>query len=186
MNKKEFTIKYSDLYTSNDIIYDLMNIEKDVYEEKDRGQFDSIEKRFNKNKEMFVLLYHKDEIIGYLCYFPITKKLHDKIMASDVFYDDNIEPEDVLSYGKENYIYFISIALYKEYQGYGLGTKMMDAFIKKLKDKNNSGYKIKDVLASAVTKQGEEISKKYGFNLLSDKSNKYGFKLMYLKGDKLC
>lgn len=50
MNKEEFTIKYSDLYTSNDIIYDLMNIEKDVYEEKDRGQFDSIEKRFNKNK----------------------------------------------------------------------------------------------------------------------------------------
>ncbi|MBR1453349.1 MAG: hypothetical protein IJ593_01710 [Lachnospiraceae bacterium] len=50
MNKEEFTIKYSDSYTSNDIIYDLMNIEKDVYEEKDRGQFDSIEKRFNKNK----------------------------------------------------------------------------------------------------------------------------------------
>lgn len=185
MRETEYTIKYSDKNTPNDIIYDLMDIEKDVYKENERGHFDSIEKRFNKNKEMFVLLYDSNRIIGYLCFFPITKSLHDRILHKDNFYDDNIEAEDVVPYERQNYIYFISIALYKKYHGLGLGTKMMDAFMKKLREKEQSGYKIKDILASVVSEQGEAITKKYGFTLLSDMSEYFGYKLMYLEGDKL-
>lgn len=181
----EYTIKYSDKNTPSDIIYDIMDIEKDVYKENERGQFDCIEKRFDKNKEMFVLLYDSNKIIGYLCFFPITKSLHDRILHNDNFYDDNIEAEDVVPYETKNYIYFISIALYKKYHGLGLGTKMMDAFMKKLREKEQSGHKIKDILASTVSEQGEAITKKYGFTLLSDMSEQFGYKLMYLEGDKL-
>lgn len=185
MVSEKYTIKYSDENTSSDVIYDLMDIEKDVYKENERGHFDSIERRFNKNKQMFILLYDEDKIIGYLCFFPITKELHDRILHNDDFYDDNIEAKDVIPYGKENYIYFISIALYKKYQGLGFGKKMMDAFMKKLKEKESAGYKIKDILASAVSQQGERIAKKYGFALLNDMSKQFGYKLMYLEGDKI-
>ena len=185
MREVEYTIKYSDKYTQSDIIYDLMNIEKDVYKESERGHFDSIEKRFKRNREMFVLLYDFNKLIGYLCFFPITKRLHDKILHNDNFYDDNIEAEDVVSYERLNYIYFISIALYKKYHGLGLGTKMMDAFMMKLRERNNNGYIIKDVLASAVSIQGETITKKYGFKLLNDMSEQLGYKLMYLEGDRI-
>lgn len=185
MNTTRYTIKYSDASTSNDIIYDLMDIEKDVYKESERGHFDSIERRFNRNKEMFVLLYDDDKLIGYLCFFPITKELHDKILNNDNFYDDNIAAEDVVSYDKENYIYLISIALYKKYHNQGLGKKMMDAFMKKLVEIKHSGYRINDILASAVSMQGERIAKKYGFTVLNDKSKQFGYKLMYFEGDKI-
>ena len=57
MEINRFTIEYSDSSTSSDVIYDLMAIEKDVYQESERGNFDSINKRFNNNKEMFTLLF---------------------------------------------------------------------------------------------------------------------------------
>ena len=37
---------------------------------------------------MFILLYDNDKLIGSLCYFPISKDLHDRIMSADDFYDD--------------------------------------------------------------------------------------------------
>ena len=43
-------IIYSDKNTDASIIYDLMNIEKDVYKEEDRGAYDNIERRFVRNK----------------------------------------------------------------------------------------------------------------------------------------
>ena len=132
MNNK-IIIKYSDENTDASIIYDLMDIEKDVYKKEDRGEYDNIERRFARNKEMFILLYDNDKLIGSLCYFPISKDLHDKIMSADDFYDDNIEAKDVVSFSNENYIYLISIALYKKYQGKCLGKMMMDAFFKKLR-----------------------------------------------------
>ena len=186
MGNDKFTIKYSDANTKSDIIYGLMDIEKDVYKESDRGRFDNIEKRFNKNKEMFILLYDENKIIGSLCFFPITKSLHDNIMLSDGFFDDNIEADDVISYGERNYIYLISIALYKKYQGQGLGKRMMDSFFNILKEKELQGFKIVDVLASAVSRQGECIMKKYGFQVIRDSKEDEGFKLMHLEGEKIC
>lgn len=185
MIENNYTIKYSDKDTESSIIYDLMDIERDVYEEKDRGHFDSIEKRFNNNKEMFILLYDVDKLIGYLCYFPISKELHDKILKAGDFYDDNIESKDVVEYSKENYIYLISIALYKKYHHQGLGQMMMDSFFDKLKEKKSSGHEIKDILASAISPQGEKILEKYNFKLIQNKINEYGYKLMHLEGDKV-
>lgn len=182
----EIIIKHSDFTTSNEIIYDIMDIEKDVFKEKERGHYDSIERRFNRNKEMFVLAYDKDKLIGYLCFFPISKRLHDDILNSNKFFDDNIKEEDVLLFEKENYLYLISIALYKKYQGLGIGKMMMDAFFTKVKELKDKGCNVSDILASAVSSQGEMISKKYNFTMFKDLSKEYGYKLMYLKGAEIC
>lgn len=180
-----YRIEYSSDNTSESVIYDLMRIEEDVYAEKDRGQYEHIKKRFDKNKEMFVLLYDNDKIIGYLCYFPISQELHDNIIGVKKFYDDNIKAKDVISFGKENYIYLISIALFKKYHGKGLGKKMMDAFFCKLREKNKENKHIIDIFASVISNAGEKIAREYGFELFKDVSNEKGYKLMYLDGSNI-
>lgn len=182
---EDFKIEFSNENTSSDVIYDLMKIEADVYEKKDRGRYENIERRFCRNKEMFILLYYQETIVGSLCYFPISKELHDMIISANGFYDDNIKEKDVEKFGSENYIYLISIALYKKYQGIGLGKKMMDAFFKDLKERNKKGEHTIDILTSAVSIQGESIMTEYGFELLKDMSEKEGYKLMCLKGSNL-
>lgn len=181
MIENNYTIKYSDKDTESSIIYDLMDIERDVYEEKDRGRFDSIEKRFNNNKEMFIFLYNNDKLVGYLCYFPISKDLHDRILKASEFYDDNIESKDVIAYSKENYIYLMSAALYKKYHHQGLGQVMMNALFDKLREKKNLGYDIKDILASVISPHGERILEKYNFKVVQNKIGEYGYKLMRLR-----
>lgn len=70
-------IAYSNSSTPSAIINDLMKIESDVYLPAYCGEYTSIENRFNKFKDMFVIAYDGIDIIGYLCYFPISKRLHD-------------------------------------------------------------------------------------------------------------
>lgn len=184
-NNSNFTIKYSDESTNESVIYDLMRIEEDVYDKKDRGQYDHIESRFKRNKEMFILLYDNDKIIGYLCYFPISKELHDNIIRAKDFYDDNINAEDVVAFDRENYIYLISIALYKKYQRIRLGEKMMESFFDIMRKRNKNNQHIIDVFASAISLAGENITKKFGFKLFKDMTSEYGYKLMHLEGDKI-
>ena len=62
---------------------------------------------------------------------------------------------------------------------------MMDAFFKKLREKDKAGFKIKDVLGSTISDQGDGILKKYGFRLVKDMKKEYGYKLMYLEGEKI-
>ena len=47
--------------------------------------------------------------------------LHDAVLSESKFYDDDISPNDVVKTGEHNYIYLISIAIYKKYQGFGIG-----------------------------------------------------------------
>ena len=118
----------SDAHTDDSIIPELMKIEADVYAPDFRGGYDSICARFHKDREMFVLACDGERIVGYLCFFPISKKLHGEIIHETAFRDDDILPEDITGFGKNNYIYLLSIALYKSYQGQGIGKRMMNTF----------------------------------------------------------
>ena len=55
---------------------------------------------------MFVFAYDGTEVVGYLCYFPISKRLHDGILFQEGFHDDII-PEDVKSFRESSNIYFV-------------------------------------------------------------------------------
>lgn len=178
----DIRIRYSDSSTSDEIILELMKIESDVYAPEYRGEYDSIAKRFHKFRDMFVFAYDGDKVIGYLCFFPISKRLHDEIVYSEGFHDDDIEPEDVVQLTHNNYIYFLSIALYKAYQGRGIGRTMVDAFFDKLKEESEKGRNIEDIVASVVTDQGEKIARDYGFSLVKDYSETAHYKL-FRKGE---
>lgn len=116
-------IKYSDEFTSDEIISELIKIEEDVYLPEYQGEYESIRKRFHKFKEMFVLAYDKDVLIGYLCFFPISKLLYKEIVRKEGFHDDDIDSKDVCKLSDKNHIYFLSIALKKNIMLEGLEQK---------------------------------------------------------------
>ena len=177
----KISIKHSDESTSDEVIYELMKIEKDVYAPEYCGEYDLICRRFHKYRDMFILAYDEDKIIGYLCFFPISKKLYNEILYTRKFHDDDIEPGDVMAMSANNNIYFLSIALYKKYHGKGIGKAMMDTFFSDMKKEKNNGHNIDDIVASVVTNQGENIMKKYGFSIENDYAESAHYKL-YRKG----
>lgn len=178
-------IELSNSNTSDSVIEKLMEIERDVYLPEHRGEYHSIKSRFDKYKDMFVLAYDKDKIIGYLCFFPISNSLHDAILSGFKFYDDDISPNDVVKIGEHNYIYLISIAMYKKYQGVGIGKLLMDAFFNKLKLEEENGHYTDDILASVISQRGEQIARKYKFSMIKDLSETQHYKLFYLSGEDL-
>ena len=178
-------ISYSNFLTSNNIIDDLMRIESDVYLSDYCGEYSSIEGRFNKFKDMFVLAYDGSTIIGYLCYFPISKRLHDDLLLKEGFHDDDIMPDDVKTLTESNNIYLLSIALYKKYQGQGIGRMMFEAFESKIREEKMKGCVIEDVIASVVTKQGESLLKKGGFKLVNDYTDTEKYKLYKKDGNEI-
>lgn len=181
----DLRIDYSDFLTPSTIIYDLIQIETDVYIPDFRGEFDSIEKRFNQFKEMFVLAYDGEEIIGYLCYFPISKSLHDELLYQEGFHDDDILPKDVKSFEESSYVYLLSVALLKKYQGLGIGRKMYEAFEAKMKEEVSKGHVIDDIIASVVTDQGENLLVKNGYELIHDYMETDQYKLYKKDGKDL-
>lgn len=171
--------------TNDSIIAELMKIEADVYAPDFRGKYDSICARFHKDREMFVLAYDGKRIIGYLCFFPISKKLHSEIIHETAFRDDDILPEDILGYRESNYIYLLSIALYKAYQRKGIGKRMMNAFFEVLQNKKKFGHDTVDVLASVVTEQGRKIAEEYGFSPVRTPTDTEHFLLYRKEGNKI-
>lgn len=183
-NSENIRIVYSDKSIGDDLIYKLMRIEEDAYAPEYRGEFDSIAKRFHKVKDMFVLAYDKDKVIGYLCFFPISDKLHDEIINADGFHDDDILPEDVETWKDCNHVYLLSIALFKDYHKQGIGKLMMNAFFDRMREKNSGGQRVEDIVASVVTSAGEGIVEKYGFDKIKC-SVDGAFKVYSLNGDML-
>lgn len=163
--------------TKEDIIYELMKIESAVYSEDMQGEYESIKARFQKYPEMFYLAYDENEVVGYLCYFPISQGVYDDIMYKGHFRDDDIEPKDIPPLETAKHVYFLSIALYPEYQNQGIADKMMEAFEKLIHEKNVKECQIEDVIATTVTYDGEKFVKRYGFNLHLDKWEKEKFKV---------
>ncbi len=178
----EVTIRLSDPRTDENVISELMKIEEDVFPPEYRGEYESIRARFRKNREMFVLAREGGRIVGSLCFFPISERLHSEMLREPVFHDDDILPEDVMAFGERNHIYLLSVALYKSCQGRGIGSMMMDACFNALRDRRLRGQETADILASVVSEQGRRLVEKYGFSLARTPTEKERFLLYRREG----
>lgn len=183
--RHEIRIEFSNPDTPDTIIEELMKIEQDVYLPEYRGEYQSIKNRFYKYKEMFVLVYDGEEIIGYLCFFPVSKSLHDSIVKECQFHDDDILPEDIVAMDRHSHIFLMSIAIYRSYQGMGIGKLLMDAFFNRLKLEKAKGHYVEDIIASVVSPRGELLARRYGFSMVNDLSEIQHHKLFYYDGGML-
>ncbi len=172
-------IKYSRDIKEN-IIQDLIDIESKVYEEKYRGEYQSIKARYQKNNDTFVLAYDKERMIGYLCFIPISNILYNDLIGTNNFHDDDIKPEDITQYYDNVNLYIISIAILPSYQDTEVIREMTKAFFIFLKEKREQNICINNILASAVTVDGTKYLEKLRFKKVKKVKGEYTlFKLNY-------
>ena len=176
--------KYSE-QVEDDFISDVLRLDALVFAPSDQGTDSSIRARYNANQESLVLAYNNSEIIGYICFFPVTNDLSERIKNEESPFDDNIQPSDILASYKNKHdfdVFLISAAISPEYQGKGTGTELVNKCLAFLSDKIKSGCKIRKAYSYAFSDAGARVLAKTGFKELkgvrhSDSGNIV--KLMY-------
>lgn len=149
-----------------DRLFEVLNIDDVVYEKNLTGSYQSVSKRYKRNKEMFVFaLDEEDKLCGYVCFFPISLKLLTELETATIMFDDNISAEDVEKYSKEkvNNIFVISVALYPKFRRKGFGAALIREMFAFLNDLAVDGHTIGSVYATTISEEGEKLFAKYNF-----------------------
>lgn len=166
-------------------LLEVLSLDDIVYEKKYRGTFESVSQRYKTNEEMFIFAVDdENRMCGYICFFPVSSELTERIENESIMFDDNIEPKDVRQYDKNsiNNIFLISIAVFPEYKRKGVGfglVKEMFAFLGSL---SASGYEIGKIFAITTSLEGEKVLSKFNF----EKKRLYENNIPLLKCDFVC
>lgn len=150
-------------------LLEVLSLDDTVYDKKYTGTYESVSKRYKSNEEMFIFaLDEADKLCGYICFFPISESLKEKIENGEKMFDDNIESTDVLQYdkGKVNNIFIISVAVFPQYIGKGIGFNLVKEMFDFFNSLSNMGYAIGKIYASATSKYGEKLLSKYNFEIM--------------------
>lgn len=161
MNK--YTIERSKKYDF-DLIEEVFHLDQIVYTDDMAGSVEGDLNRYKKAEDAFLLLKENGRVIGYFCFFPIKESLFEKMLNSDVLYDNNIGPEDIGHYvkGEDHHIFIISMVIHPSYKGKGLFSQLTQRFKQEILDYQNNGYNISDISGYAVSGAGEYILKSFG------------------------
>ncbi|MBW9171203.1 GNAT family N-acetyltransferase [Clostridium estertheticum] len=151
--------------SDSELIIEVMKLDKMGYPNYMQGTFDTIYARFKKNEDSFILAYHENKLVGYLCFFPISDNLLNKIYKDDDMYDTDILPKDIRSYGKEGIynIFIISIVVHPDYQGSDVIKHIAESFVRKIQIINVCGNSIGKIVANAVSYKGKNFLEKMNF-----------------------
>lgn len=158
-----------------DFIKDVMCLDSLAYNEDMQGTYDSISNRFKKNKESYILAYDNKKLIGYICFFPISDELYSEMLISDTMKDDDISPDDIVSYkeGKKHNIFIISIVIDPSYRDKEAIKLITNEFIKFIKEKNENDYIIDKVLGTTVSDDGFKFASRLNFKVYKTYEKNY-------------
>ncbi|MCQ2792718.1 MAG: GNAT family N-acetyltransferase, partial [Bacilli bacterium] len=160
--------KRSDEMPNGDFIHDVLKLDSQVYPRKLQGTFDSVNGRFQRNKQSYILAYDDNQLIGYICFLNIAKNLCEQLHKNPLSNDDLINPNDIIKFSlkEPNTVYIISIVVKKEYRHQGIGGSLVKELRKFLMGLFSKGYKFDCVYGTAVTKAGYKLAKKNGFTII--------------------
>lgn len=168
MDVKEIVYQRSDKMPNADFINDVLKLDAGVYPRKLQGTFTSVNGRYQRNKQSYILAYDNNQLIGYICFLNISKRLCDQLHENPLSNDDLINPNDIKEFSlkEPNTLYIISIVVMKEYRQQGIGASLVKELKKFIKNLVGKGYKFDCVYGTAVTKAGYQLAKKNGFEII--------------------
>jgi len=148
-----------------DFIKDVEYLDSIVFPKELCGTYSSDRKRYLKDKDSYILLRESDTLVGYINFFPVSTHLYNHILTSSEIMDDNIIPDDIYLYSKEepNRLYILSVVISPEYQNSNAVNVLANAFIVFLRDKENTGYPIERLLVSCISEDGSKLFSRLRF-----------------------
>ncbi len=167
----KYTVKFN-VKNDEKLIKDVMKLDSLCYSQDMQGTFDTIYARYSKNKDSFVLIYDKDYLIGYICFFPISNRLMESIYKYNNFHDTDIQPEDIVEYGKSDKynIFIISVVIHPTYQGSEVIKYLSDSFVDRIKYINQNN-KTNKIIGISVSNKGSKFMEKLNLSKIKELKN---------------
>jgi GNAT superfamily N-acetyltransferase len=159
-------------FSRQNIFDSIQAIDMSVFHENGLATRQSDIERYEAYKDSYIFALYKGNIIGYLCYFPITEKFYKSVIDGIKVYDGDISSNDICNLKDNfNYIFLLSVAISPEFQKKGISKLFYEILIKEF-----SKIKIRDMVSYAFTTGGEHFLNHIG--LKSHKEMEDGIKLM--------
>lgn len=163
-------VNSKDVKVGYDFIKDIAAIDAAVFPRELQGEHGNIRARFEANKESYILAYHDYKIVGYICFFPITAELSERIRNEEKTFDDDIKPSDIIQFPEtdeekeqEFDMFLISVAVLPQHHGKGIGQALMKEYFTLISDKTQWGCKIVNMYSYAYTNKGAWLLDKWNF-----------------------
>lgn len=159
-------------WLSRDMIFDaVQRIDNAVFHEKALATKESDIARYEAYKDSYIFAVSEKEIIGYVCYFPITKTFYQNVIKGEHIYDGDILSADICDLSeKGNYIFLLSAAILPAFQKLGISKQ----FSKLLNEELNS-INIEDIVSYAFTSGGEHFLNGLGLAAVKDMGDNIQF-----------
>jgi len=163
--KRELIEKSMELITKPDksgsFIREIEFLDSIVYPIDFRGTYDSIKSRFDKFKDSYIIAKIDGKIVGYLCFFPVSRDLAFRLENESHFFDDDISKDDIEWYENNNILFIISLVVHPDYQRKGISKKLICEFEKIIGDLKS---KIKSIYAITINPISYKILLSNGFH----------------------
>ena len=159
-----FTVRYG-TDAPEGFIKEVYALDKAVYSPSLCGVIENLEKRYNRCKDSFILVYNGDELAAYINLFPVGEKLKQELDDPDKYLlrDDDIDPEEMLDWeeNKEHHLFIISAVVRESYRD-GEAIKLLgNTLLEFLRRKHEAGYLIGSLSGSAVSEGGANFLKRF-------------------------
>ena len=152
-------------WLSREQVFDaIQKIDHVVFHENGLATKESDIARYEAFKESYMFALAENEIVGYVCYFPITKDFYQLVIKGEDVYDGNIEPTNICDLKEnENYIFLLSVAILPAFQKQGISTQFSTLLNAEFKN-----VAIKDIVSYAFTSGGEHFLNSLGLTAVKD------------------
>jgi GNAT superfamily N-acetyltransferase len=131
----------------------IQEIDMSVFHDNGLATQESDIERYEAYKDSYIFALYDGTIVGYLCYFPITKEFYELVIEGKKVYDGDIESSDICDLNdKGNYIFVLSVAINPEFQKKGISKRFSEILLEEF-----SKIKINDMVSYAFTEGGEHF-----------------------------
>lgn len=171
---------------NDSFINDVLALDALSYPDYILGSFKSVSERYHKNTDSYILAYKDDStLIGYICFFPVTDSIFEKMMTTSKMVDDDLTFDDVEVYRKnnKNNILIISIVISPEYRDGNTIKEISKSLADYIENKINEGYEISSFVGSTVSEDGFKVLSRWGFKKIKDLED--GYQLMICEKDQV-
>ena len=164
--RDDIKIKITNELSDNEINA-IKKLDDECYDNMYRWNFDILKELYLKEKDSYILVKYKKNIIGYAYFINVTEDIYNKVKNSDNIVD-NFTEKDVKKYAKREplYINLNSIVLKREYNNKATVKRIKNSINRYINKKLKDNYKIREIYIYTVNEFEENIAKDLGYTMV--------------------
>lgn len=157
--KSEWEICYD---ASDELLMQAIELDSEAFSGKDVGMLKKCREWLSVNRDIYTMLLHDGEVVGYINFLPVTDECYDKFKKGK-YKDYLLTKEDVLDFQKceENKCLMMSIVVDNECRDALTLRLLWKGFKDKIEKLRSSGVVFSSVIMDCVTPIGEKCAKKF-------------------------